>query len=221
MIKQWITIIKIKTTIMLLKIVQIYRNEYVNDSQMFGGYQKTIDFLYAELDNVCYNIGRKVENGKEGEISMFTVFDIANWFLSKEPMTHKKLQKLCYYAQAWLYVFECNKVSSEFEAWVHGPVNRKLWNKFRSFGYSNIPCDELKKVSVTIDDPEVLDVLNSVWETYGEFTGFELENLTHKETPWIEARKGLENFEPSDRLISKDTMKKYYSDLYIREGVSE
>ena len=26
------------------------------------------------------------------------IFDVANWFLSKEEMTHKKLQKLCYYA---------------------------------------------------------------------------------------------------------------------------
>ena len=221
MIKQWITKIKIKTAIILLKSIQTHRNECVNDSQMCYNKKKNIDFLYAELNKMCYNVGVKKENGKKGVASMFTVFDIANWFLSKESMTHKKLQKLCYYAQAWLYVFECNKVSSEYEAWVHGPVNRTLWNRFKFFGYSNIPCDELKNTAVAIDDPEVIDVLNSVWETYGEFTGFELENLTHQETPWIEARKGLENFEPSDKLISKDTMKTYYSDLYIREGVSE
>lgn len=28
------------------------------------------------------------------------IFDIANAFLSIEPQTHKKLQKLCYYAYA-------------------------------------------------------------------------------------------------------------------------
>lgn len=32
---------------------------------------------------------------------MRTVFDVAEWFLSKESMTNKKLQKLCCYAQAW------------------------------------------------------------------------------------------------------------------------
>lgn len=32
---------------------------------------------------------------------MRTVFDVAEWFLSKESMTNKNLQKLCYCAQAW------------------------------------------------------------------------------------------------------------------------
>nr|DAX92906.1 MAG TPA: hypothetical protein [Caudoviricetes sp.] len=30
-----------------------------------------------------------------------SVFDIANWFLTKEAMTPKKLQKLVYYYFAW------------------------------------------------------------------------------------------------------------------------
>jgi len=30
-----------------------------------------------------------------------SVLNIAQCFLSKQGMTHKKLQKLCYYAQAW------------------------------------------------------------------------------------------------------------------------
>ena len=29
------------------------------------------------------------------EIGKYSIFDVANWFLSKESMTHKKLQKLC------------------------------------------------------------------------------------------------------------------------------
>lgn len=40
-----------------------------------------------------------------------TVFDIANYFSSKEDMTHKKLQKLVYYAYAW-YIALNNEVSS-------------------------------------------------------------------------------------------------------------
>ena len=32
---------------------------------------------------------------------MATIFDVADWFLSKEAMTPKKLQKLCYYYKAW------------------------------------------------------------------------------------------------------------------------
>ncbi len=32
---------------------------------------------------------------------MNNIFDVADWFLSKEAMPHKKLQKLCYYYKAW------------------------------------------------------------------------------------------------------------------------
>ena len=37
----------------------------------------------------------------EGETRMENVRNIAGWFLSRDTMTHKMLQKLCYYAQAW------------------------------------------------------------------------------------------------------------------------
>ena len=33
----------------------------------------------------------------------YSIYEIADWFLNKGPMTQKKLQKLCYYAQAWNY----------------------------------------------------------------------------------------------------------------------
>ena len=73
-----------------------------------------------------------------------TIFDIANFFRSKESMTHKKLQKLVYYAYAW-YIALYNEKSSnivnklcldtKFEAWVHGPVSRILYNKYsNSYG---------------------------------------------------------------------------------------
>lgn len=37
---------------------------------------------------------------------MHDLCEVAEWFLRKEPMTHKKLQKLCYYAQAWSCVIQ-------------------------------------------------------------------------------------------------------------------
>ena len=38
---------------------------------------------------------------------------IAKWFLSKQSMEHKKLQKLCYYAQAWHCALEGKTLFSE------------------------------------------------------------------------------------------------------------
>lgn len=93
MIKQWIIKIKIKIAIILLKSVQIYYNEYVNDSQMCYNKKKNIDFLYAELNKMCYNVGVKEENGKEGVVSMFTVFDIANWIFEQRTYDTQEIAK--------------------------------------------------------------------------------------------------------------------------------
>ena len=38
---------------------------------------------------------------------MATIFDVASYILSKQgPMTTMKLEKLCYYAQAWSLVWD-------------------------------------------------------------------------------------------------------------------
>ena len=61
---------------------------------------------------------------------MYRIFDIANWFLKKESMDQKKVQKLCYYAQAWsLALFNKPIIDCKFEAWAHGPVCSELWNE--------------------------------------------------------------------------------------------
>ena len=63
---------------------------------------------------------------------MYSVFDIANWFLSRQEMTHKKLQKLCYYAQAWSYaLYNRPIINAEFQDWVHGPVCPQLYHLWR------------------------------------------------------------------------------------------
>lgn len=96
----------------------------------------------------------------------YSVFDIANWFLSKEPMTQKKLQKLCYYAQAWCYALNNYRLmDTVFEAWIHGPVSPPLYDKFKNFGYNSIRI--AGKYVSNIADGDV-ELLESVWETYGD-----------------------------------------------------
>ena len=57
-----------------------------------------------------------------------TVFEAAEWFLHKKSFTHKQLQKLCYYAQAWhLALLNRPLFDEEFQAWIHGPVCPTLY----------------------------------------------------------------------------------------------
>lgn len=146
------------------------------------------------------------------ENARYSILEIANWFLHKESMSHKKLQKLCYYAQAWFYTLKDFRLTDAiFEAWVHGPVSPVLYDKFKSFGYHKIKLVGVYTPHIEEDD---LELLESVWETYGDHTGNALEALTHSEQPWIEARKGYLPTESCNVPISVESMKKYYASIY-------
>lgn len=144
--------------------------------------------------------------------SNLTIFDIANWFLEKEPMTHKKLQKLCYYAVAWGWALMGRPIAEDarFEAWVHGPVSPVLFRKYRDSGWNSIA----PKDSAPHFDPGLSELLESVWVTYGDKDGTELEALSHSERPWQEARIGLERDERGNKEISPDIMKSFYKGIY-------
>jgi uncharacterized phage-associated protein len=144
-------------------------------------------------------------------LESYSIKVIANWFLHKESMSNKKLQKLCYYAEAWhqaLYDSTLIK-GSHFEAWVHGPVCPSLYEKYKDYGWNDIP--KLKK-KPTIDQ-ETNEFLEIVYNTYGHFTGHQLETLTHNEKPWQEAREGLGECEASNNVIKTAIMKEFYNSI--------
>lgn len=141
-----------------------------------------------------------------------SIIDIAEWFLQQQPMSHKKVQKMCYYAVAWSYALfgESLFADSEFEAWTHGPVSVTLFNKYRGNGW-----DYLKPEGRQIDlDAREMDLLESVMLTYGDNTANGLEALSHTEMPWIHARVGVPDGEPSHNLISHSDMMEYYRSIY-------
>nr|DAP75450.1 MAG TPA: hypothetical protein [Caudoviricetes sp.] len=143
---------------------------------------------------------------------MNSILDVAKWFLAKEKMTHKKLQKLCYYAQAWSYAIQPEPLTNAvFEAWVHGPVCREIYEQYRDYGFDYIPQVE----NPPVFSPDEEDFLGSVWLTYGENTANALEALTHTELPWQTARAGLRPDEPSNRPIDPAVMRTFYRSIYI------
>ena len=146
---------------------------------------------------------------------MVDVFDVAKWFLSKESMTHKKLQKLCYYAQAWHYTLLGEPLfADEVQAWIHGPVIPALYNKYSKYGWRKIPQSKKKSFTFT---PESLDILETVVNTYIRFDGDTLECITHAELPWQEARKGLHPMVACTKPITLKSMKDFYQNLYEKE----
>ena len=144
---------------------------------------------------------------------MVAVRDIARWFLSKESMTHKKVQKLCYYAQAWYCTLYDGSplYQDEIQAWVHGPVIPSLYPVYADYRWNCIP-QVLSDIPVF--DDKTTDVLQAVYNTYGPLSGDQLERLTHSEQPWIEARGNLKPWEGCTEEISLSTMRVYYGEKY-------
>lgn len=60
------------------------------------------------------------------------------------------------------------------------------------------------------DKHEKFKLIDEVLERYGNLSAFQLENLSHKEKPWNEARKGLEPHEASNNIIEEKQMKDFY-----------
>lgn len=153
-------------------------------------------------------------------MAAYDVFDVVDWFLSKETMSPKKLQKLLYYAYAWTLVFHNesendlnNKLfEDDIEAWVHGPVISKVYGKYKKYGYNQITEKPVEKPVFT---EEIEDTLNQVWEAYGDLNGNELETITHRELPWREAREGLSPLDASNKKLKDTTI----FDFYLKEMV--
>lgn len=128
---------------------------------------------------------------------MHSIDDVANWFLANvDNLTPKKLQKLVYYAYAWYITFNndtADHIENRFfnarpEAWIHGPVFPTLYQKYKIYGGNVI--EKYNGDLAAFNDDE-LDLLEQVREVYGNYTGNQLESITHQEDPWRAARNGI------------------------------
>ena len=149
---------------------------------------------------------------------MFNVNLIVNFFLSKAALSPKKLQKLLYYAYCWVLALlnenphniHIKLFNERIEAWVHGPVIPSVYYTYKSHGATEIPY--LTHFDTTIFPDDILDILNQVWDVYGHMSGNQLETISHKQSPWIDARKGLPPYEPCDNLISDYSIFCYFNE---------
>lgn len=146
----------------------------------------------------------------------YTPLQIANWFLANidrqagDLITHLKLQKLVYYAQAWSLASRGVPLFQEdLQAWAHGPVAPSVFRAFRGHGMDPIPAP----ARVPSLDPETVELLEEVLDVYGEHSAKKLEMLTHRESPWREARGDLPAEARSDAIISKEAMRTFYGNL--------
>lgn len=149
---------------------------------------------------------------------------LANWFVNRadrdagEAITHLKVQKLVYYAEAWFLAnFDRSLTDEFFEAWAHGPVARRVYNKYRDKGWDALPPERAR----SLPDDDLTELLDVVYQQYGQFTAKRLEALTHKEKPWREARGDLPPEAKCTNLIDRLTMRNFYGAKIGKEALQK
>lgn len=142
---------------------------------------------------------------------MLTCHDVARYFLTLtdeeagDLISNLKLQKLVYYAQGFhLALFDSPLFEDPIEAWTHGPVVPELYHAYKEYGSDAIPVPS--DVDISIYDDETQELLNEVYEVFGQFSAWKLRNMTHDEPPWKNADGGV---------ITPESMKEYFSTLVV------
>jgi uncharacterized phage-associated protein len=142
---------------------------------------------------------------------MAHVHDVAQYILERcGEMTAWKLQKLAYYSQAWSLVWDERPLFKEkIEAWANGPVIPELYKLHRgSFLVKKIASGNPKAL-----DEDARETVDAVLDHYGDKSSQWLSDLTHRESPWRDARQGLTDGERGNAEISHGAMADYYGSL--------
>ncbi|QTE36536.1 DUF4065 domain-containing protein [Mucilaginibacter gossypii] len=157
----------------------------------------------------------EVKDIKRIDSYILSEYILQNW----GPMSHLKLQKILYYIEGYhLAYFNDSVIDDDFQAWVHGPVSKKIYDSLKnksilhteltyqkSEGENN--PDEVLKNTLTQDQ---VDFINETVEELSKISSTQLENMTHSEEPWINARRGYSAADRCEVVIDKELMKKYY-----------
>ncbi len=146
---------------------------------------------------------------------MHTAKDVAKWFLAHnrlvmtdegaELISNLKLQKLLYYAQGcFLAIKDEPLFKDDIVAWMHGPVIESVYHEYKQNGASGIEFDEDFDFTQFCDEEN--DLLNEVYDVFGQYSAWKLRNMTHEEMPW-------QTTEPNG-VISCEKIKEYFKQEY-------
>ena len=148
-----------------------------------------------------------------------------------DPLTHFRLQKLLYYAQAWSLVLrETELFPEEICAWKNGPVVEEVYRKLPDGGCAAyVPEDAFD--SAPDPEPEDALFLKHFWEAYSAYSASQLYRMTHSEMPWQKTWEGQPNgnapipVEDIEDYFSRQTvpapLAAYCHDLRRREEEAE
>ena len=121
---------------------------------------------------------------------MAQITDVAECFLylddtnEGDGISNLKLQKMAYYAQGFYSaIFDKPLFDNMISAWSHGPVVPDLYHNYKKYGSNRIPVpSDFDRASLSTEEFELLE---EVFEVFGQYSAWKLRNMTHEESPWL------------------------------------
>jgi uncharacterized phage-associated protein len=157
--------------------------------------------------------------------NLITCHVVADYFLLKvdptagDTISNLKLQKLCYYAQAWSLALHKKPLFGErIEAWTHGPAIPDLFERMKGSGWQAVDPTQLVSDPLAQLPDETKSLLDEVWRKYGWLTGRQLEQLTRGEAPWKDAHGKTPLGMRCDAEISQEALRKFYRSQATRNA---
>lgn len=136
---------------------------------------------------------------------------------AEDDLSLLKLQKLLFYIQAWYLALKGVPLfAGRFQAWVHGPVSREIYDRFSrsKMLYSSLDSDDVRdNFDASVLPAAVRTHIKDVLDVYGKYTGNQLEELSHSEKPWKAARGNCKPSERCETEIDEKIMAKFYKPL--------
>lgn len=145
-----------------------------------------------------------------------TALQVAKWFLARnriaaadegaEYISNLKLQKLLYYAQGCSLAVNNEPIFDDpIVAWQHGPVVEGVYHVYKRHGSNGIPFEE--DFDGSEFSKEENELLEEVYDEFGQYSAWKLRNMTHSEFPW---RNTMQN-----DVIPKTVIKEFFKTEYL------
>lgn len=170
---------------------------------------------------------------------MHNMTDVANYFITKQPMNKYKAQQLCYYYVGWIqaYIDTINIKNPIFVTSEHGPINASIEEEYKEFRF-----DDITKIKDLVEfTGSEKFILESVFKVYGNKCYEELEAISFKTIPFLEVyhTKGVgypidllsmktyfekdveENPQRPDKLLSLDDFKEFIKDAISDQDIKD
>ncbi len=132
-----------------------------------------------------------------------------------EDITPLALQKALYYIQGFYYAFyQTFLFSEDCQAWVHGPVYREIYSRYRDYRFD--PIKKAAAFDTNVFTAGEKAIYDSVIHNLCCYSGKVLEVFTHNESPWLITRGDLPVNAPSERIIDKQLIDEYFSAIKVK-----